>query len=194
MVPAIGLSLASAPDVAHYLPFLQPILSANPILAGLATIFAPAVAATFFVVIGLSIINCALSSLNPLILDSECSERGRHHPWLHLNFWEPTFRVQDHFLCPYHCCDTMACRHWRGLILYAIPQHRQWFSKICCIWFCIYGRAFSCYTFQYCYYCPSMSSFATFPTMASGACGKTSYNASPTLSRYGFQMHESRQI
>jgi hypothetical protein len=63
VVPVIGLSLASAPDFAHYLPFLQPIVSANPILAGLATVFAPAVAATLFVIAGLSIIHCMLFSL-----------------------------------------------------------------------------------------------------------------------------------
>ena len=68
MIPAIGLSLASAPDVAHYLPFLRPIVSAHPIPAGLATIFAPAVAATVFVIIALALIHCMLSSSEILFL------------------------------------------------------------------------------------------------------------------------------
>ncbi|KAF9535881.1 hypothetical protein CPB83DRAFT_40825 [Crepidotus variabilis] len=55
--PAAGLALAPAPDVAHYLSFLQPLLTAEPVAAGLATILAPAVGATLFIVIGLGIIH-----------------------------------------------------------------------------------------------------------------------------------------
>ncbi|KAG6868499.1 hypothetical protein C0993_002037 [Termitomyces sp. T159_Od127] len=43
-----GLSLATAPDVGHYLSFLDPLNSADLIPAGLATVFAPAVAASSF--------------------------------------------------------------------------------------------------------------------------------------------------
>ncbi len=55
---AVGLSLVTAPDVAHYLPFLKPVLSTNSVAAGLAIILAPAVAATLFIIIGLGIIHC----------------------------------------------------------------------------------------------------------------------------------------
>jgi len=55
---ASGLALATAPDVAHYLPFLQPLVNGNTLASGLATTLAPAVAATLFIVIALAIINC----------------------------------------------------------------------------------------------------------------------------------------
>jgi hypothetical protein len=59
---AIGLALAPAPDVAHFLPFLQPLLlQANTIAAGIATVFVPAVAATIIISLGLAAINCEFS-------------------------------------------------------------------------------------------------------------------------------------
>ena len=59
MTAAVGLGLASAPDIAHFLPFLQPLLlKVNVIAAGIATVLVPAVAATIFISLGLAIINC----------------------------------------------------------------------------------------------------------------------------------------
>jgi len=123
VIPVIGLALASAPDFAHYLPFLQPIVNANPVLAGLATVLAPAIAATIFVITCLSIIHCMLSSLHLLTLDSNRSERGCYYPWLHFGVWESTFRVQNLLFCSYHCCGNMACRHRRSHVLYASSEH-----------------------------------------------------------------------
>ncbi|PPQ90938.1 hypothetical protein CVT25_008249 [Psilocybe cyanescens] len=57
LTAAVGLSLAPAPDVAHFIPFLQPLISANTIAAGVATILAPAVAATIFIIVGLAAIH-----------------------------------------------------------------------------------------------------------------------------------------
>ncbi|KAJ3499739.1 hypothetical protein NLJ89_g10066 [Agrocybe chaxingu] len=57
LTAAVGLALAPAPDVAHYIPFLQPLVTAEPIAAGLATILAPAVAATLFIIAGLAVIH-----------------------------------------------------------------------------------------------------------------------------------------
>ncbi|KAF8963914.1 hypothetical protein BDZ97DRAFT_1939372 [Flammula alnicola] len=57
LTAAVGLYLAPAPDVAHFLPFLQPLLTTETIAAGIATLLAPAVAATVFIVFGLAIIN-----------------------------------------------------------------------------------------------------------------------------------------
>jgi hypothetical protein len=65
---AVGLSLVTAPDVAHYLPFLKPVLSTNPVAAGLATILAPAVGATLFIIIGLGIIHCTSPILQEFFL------------------------------------------------------------------------------------------------------------------------------
>lgn len=48
-----GLALSTAPDVAHYLPFLQPILNANRLPAGIATVLTPAVAAIVFIALAL---------------------------------------------------------------------------------------------------------------------------------------------
>ena len=62
MTAAVGLALAPAPDVAHFLPFLQPLLmQANTIPAGIATVFVPAIAATIIISLGLAVINCKLS-------------------------------------------------------------------------------------------------------------------------------------
>jgi calcium permeable stress-gated cation channel len=59
---AIGLGLAPAPDVARFLPFLQPLLSNDmTIAAGIATVFVPAVAATIIISLGLAAINCKFS-------------------------------------------------------------------------------------------------------------------------------------
>ncbi|KAF8183820.1 hypothetical protein K438DRAFT_1838672 [Mycena galopus ATCC 62051] len=61
LTAAAGLALATAPDVAHYLPFLAPLLSSNTvgntITSGLATVLAPAVAVTLFVSLAVAIIN-----------------------------------------------------------------------------------------------------------------------------------------
>ncbi|KAJ7696606.1 hypothetical protein B0H17DRAFT_1053875 [Mycena rosella] len=58
LTAAAGLSLTTAPDVAHYLPFLSPLLtSKNTIASGLATVLAPAVAATLFISLAIAIVN-----------------------------------------------------------------------------------------------------------------------------------------
>ncbi|KAF9486350.1 hypothetical protein BDN70DRAFT_902505 [Pholiota conissans] len=57
LTAAVGLSLAPAPDVAHFLPFLQPLVTTETLAAGVATVFAPAVAATVFVVAAIIIIH-----------------------------------------------------------------------------------------------------------------------------------------
>ncbi|KAJ7160781.1 hypothetical protein C8R46DRAFT_1223124 [Mycena filopes] len=56
LTAAAGLSLTTAPDVAHYLPFLKPLLN-NSIASGLATVLAPAVAATLFICLAIAIVN-----------------------------------------------------------------------------------------------------------------------------------------
>ncbi|KAJ7031058.1 hypothetical protein C8F04DRAFT_1365062 [Mycena alexandri] len=56
LTAAAGLSLTTAPDVAHYLPFLKPLLT-DTISAGLATVLAPAVAATIFICLAVAIVN-----------------------------------------------------------------------------------------------------------------------------------------
>lgn len=55
-----GLSLASAPDFAHYFSFLQPLANSNSLAAGLATALAPAVAATLFIALALVVVDCEL--------------------------------------------------------------------------------------------------------------------------------------
>lgn len=57
MTAASGLALSTAPDVAHYLPFLGS-LSRNRLAAGVASVFAPAVAVIVFVFLALILINC----------------------------------------------------------------------------------------------------------------------------------------
>lgn len=55
---ATGLSLATAPDVAHYLPFLASLLNADPLASGIATVLAPAFAIIVFMIIALTVVYC----------------------------------------------------------------------------------------------------------------------------------------
>lgn len=55
---ASGLALGTAPDVAHFLPFLAPLTGSNALASGIATVLCPALAATIFIVLALTIINC----------------------------------------------------------------------------------------------------------------------------------------
>ncbi|PPQ64239.1 hypothetical protein CVT24_008642 [Panaeolus cyanescens] len=57
LTAAAGLAVSPAPDVAHYLPFFRPLLTTNPIAAGVATVFAPALAAILFLIIGFILIS-----------------------------------------------------------------------------------------------------------------------------------------
>lgn len=65
---AVGLSLATAPDVAHYIPFLEPLVTTETIAAGLATVLAPAVGATIFIILGLAAVNCTSSEVPSSLL------------------------------------------------------------------------------------------------------------------------------
>lgn len=66
MTAAAGLAVAPAPDVAHYLPFFRPLLTANPIAAGVATVFAPALAAILFLILGFVLINRKFNNQSPI--------------------------------------------------------------------------------------------------------------------------------
>ncbi|KAG5647674.1 hypothetical protein DXG03_008397 [Asterophora parasitica] len=57
LTAASGLALATAPNMAHYLPFLKPLLTTHRLLAGIATVLAPAVAATLFISIALCLVH-----------------------------------------------------------------------------------------------------------------------------------------
>ncbi|KIY50674.1 hypothetical protein FISHEDRAFT_38817, partial [Fistulina hepatica ATCC 64428] len=59
LTAASGLALSVAPDVAHYLSLLQPILDAPTFGAGLAILLTPAVATTLFLAIALFIVSYA---------------------------------------------------------------------------------------------------------------------------------------
>ncbi|KAF5352644.1 hypothetical protein D9756_005814 [Leucocoprinus leucothites] len=54
-----GLAVSPAPDVTHYLSFLEPLLTANTLASGVATVFLPAVAATIFIALAIYYISVA---------------------------------------------------------------------------------------------------------------------------------------
>ncbi|KII94048.1 hypothetical protein PLICRDRAFT_101453 [Plicaturopsis crispa FD-325 SS-3] len=56
-----GLALGGAPDVAHFITFLQPLASHNTLVSGLATALAPAVATSLFVVGTLAVVDWAVN-------------------------------------------------------------------------------------------------------------------------------------
>ncbi|KAI0669781.1 hypothetical protein C8Q78DRAFT_976437 [Trametes maxima] len=56
MTAVSGLAIAIAPDVAHYLPFLMPLVTGNRLAGGIASGFAAALAATLFITVAFTII------------------------------------------------------------------------------------------------------------------------------------------
>ncbi|KAG9092361.1 hypothetical protein FS749_015799, partial [Ceratobasidium sp. UAMH 11750] len=59
LIPVVGLALAGAPDVAHFLPFLGPLSNRDNLGVALATTLVPAVAATLFISVALVVVNYA---------------------------------------------------------------------------------------------------------------------------------------
>ncbi|KAF7307698.1 MPN domain-containing protein [Mycena kentingensis (nom. inval.)] len=58
LTAAAGLALTTAPDVSHYLPLLKPLVDSTSLIpVGLATVLAPAVAASLFITLAVMIIN-----------------------------------------------------------------------------------------------------------------------------------------
>ena len=58
VIAVSGLALTSAPDVAHFLPFLQPLMNTSKIAGGLAIVLVPAIVATIFFIIAVGVIHC----------------------------------------------------------------------------------------------------------------------------------------
>ncbi|KAG2022753.1 hypothetical protein CC2G_000479 [Coprinopsis cinerea AmutBmut pab1-1] len=85
LTAAAGLSLAMAPDFAHYLPFLGSLFSTHPIVAGIATVFAPAVVATIFIIIALLLINWSAK------IHGSVSVSGNHLLVFKITFFAMTF-------------------------------------------------------------------------------------------------------
>lgn len=96
MTAASGLALATAPDVAHYFPFLAPLLDADPLAAGISTVLAPAVAATLFISIALILVNC--ESRSPLKGVYLRPYRGCKHPRFRIHIRRPASGLQNNFL------------------------------------------------------------------------------------------------
>ncbi|KAJ3830358.1 hypothetical protein F5880DRAFT_1067127 [Lentinula raphanica] len=61
LTAAVGLSLATAPDVAHFLPFLAPLLNDNELGSGIATLFIPALVISLFISTSLAFIRWLVS-------------------------------------------------------------------------------------------------------------------------------------
>ncbi|KAK2461512.1 hypothetical protein APHAL10511_005975 [Amanita phalloides] len=61
LTAASGLSLATAPNVAHFLPFLSPLSKSNTLASGIATVLASTFAIIAFLIIALIVINWAAS-------------------------------------------------------------------------------------------------------------------------------------
>ncbi|KAF8628209.1 hypothetical protein AX15_003997 [Amanita polypyramis BW_CC] len=57
LTAASGLSLATAPDVAHFLPFLNPLLKSNTLASGIATVLAPVIAVIVFLTTTLLVVD-----------------------------------------------------------------------------------------------------------------------------------------
>ena len=53
MIATAGLAVATAPDFAHYLPLFQSLANKRDLPTGLATVLAPSVAATLFILLAI---------------------------------------------------------------------------------------------------------------------------------------------
>ncbi|CAE7207304.1 unnamed protein product [Rhizoctonia solani] len=71
LIPVIGLALAGAPDVAHYLPFLSRLSGRDDLGASIATTIAPALAATLLITLALLVINRAARFSGPASISAE---------------------------------------------------------------------------------------------------------------------------
>lgn len=58
MVPVAGLYLSTAPDFAHYYPFLMRLDEGNDLGAGIATCLAAALLAIFFISFAMKTVHC----------------------------------------------------------------------------------------------------------------------------------------
>ncbi|KAI0319045.1 hypothetical protein OF83DRAFT_1170563 [Amylostereum chailletii] len=63
LTAAVGLALATSPNYAHYFTFLQPLADSNGFTTGLATVLAPAVAATLFISLAFGALHFASRSV-----------------------------------------------------------------------------------------------------------------------------------
>ncbi|KAI1788782.1 hypothetical protein LXA43DRAFT_1023967 [Ganoderma leucocontextum] len=68
LLAASGLSVALAPDVAHYLRFFLPLTETSELAAGIATCLAPALAATLFIVLAYFLLHHANRTNNSVSL------------------------------------------------------------------------------------------------------------------------------
>ncbi|KAF8640641.1 hypothetical protein AX17_000298 [Amanita inopinata Kibby_2008] len=59
LTAASGLSLTTAPGVAHFLPFLRPLLDSDMLASGMATVLAPAIAVTLFLAVAFAMVDWA---------------------------------------------------------------------------------------------------------------------------------------
>ena len=70
VTPVAALFLSTAPDFAHYFPFLQPLNEGKQFGAGIATNLVPALLALLFIAVVLKIVTCKIHICSLSCLDS----------------------------------------------------------------------------------------------------------------------------
>lgn len=121
-----GLSVALAPDVTHYLRFLQPLMSTNELAAGVATYLAPALAATLFIVLAYFLLYRKGPSLcAPFPLDHRFS-RCKPNQQFRVRIGISVGHVQDCVLGLHSCFRRVAFRNRGCCLLHAVTGHEQW--------------------------------------------------------------------
>ena len=129
-----GLAVATAPDVAHYLPFLMPLVINSKWAGGVGSTFAAAVAATLFTFIALAILNreCPfILTVSEVVLITGSSRVDTAHAYC-LCIRISIHHVQDavlHTPCRGRRLDVHDRRHY---FLFAGFQLRLWRIAICC--------------------------------------------------------------
>ena len=126
MTAALGLALSTAPNVAHFLPFLGSLLRSDRLAVGIASIFAPTIAAIVFITVALITVNCESGgSIESHPAHHLLPHRGCRRARFHFHLREPTAHLQNDFHYP-HRCLSLANYHWCAFALYLCLQCWIW--------------------------------------------------------------------
>ena len=183
MTAATGVYLATAPDVAHYLPFLQGLLTAHPIAVGVATIFAPAVVSTAFICLALYIIHGAVIIPSAIAFSYSPRDRRSADSWLSFDLWKSTPGFQDHVLRSHSNWHPVAYCHRNASLFHERSQHWIGANQDSREWLHLHGGSCICFSAERSDHLPSPAFAATIPAVARSSSGETSYHATTTFQR-----------
>jgi hypothetical protein len=185
VIAAAGLAVATAPDFAHYLPLFQSLANKNDLTTGLATVLAPSVAATLFIL--LAILALHRKSGRTQIpgnwlryLDSVGSPCGHD---LHI-LWATHCHQGDVLYDRCHFGHRLG-RSGRASVRIWGTQRRDPQERVCGGRLHIYRHITARHRHQRCGHIASAAHASASATATHPECGKGSKDTTPALPRYG---------